>query len=171
MTKKVLFIIIITLLISIDVFAQLDIGSDANIDKNYRFYKTIVGFKTDHSEYTEIAIEYLEKLLIKKGWTIYNGTQPEYDLVTAPMFKKHKNFSNTGYSYLTMNLYFFKNPKTGNKDSVIDAFVAKRISSNNLREEIKIMCYEIIKKIPSASNNNQDVGFVPAQDDFTPIKN
>lgn len=127
----------------------VDLESDAIVDHEYSFYKTTVAFKSDDSEFTTIALRCLEPLLIKKGWTIVDGSTTHYDLVTMPLFKEHNNFNGTGYSYLTMNLYFFKNPDTGNDKPVIDAFVAKQIKSNDIKREIQEMCVAIAKKLPN----------------------
>lgn len=119
-----------------------DIMSDAKIDPTFQFVSTKVFIADDGNLDSRIAYSHLVPLLRQKGYQ-FVLLKNEADLAA---WAGIKNQADKGY--ITMNLYFLR---ANSNETIIDAFAAKKIDRIDQSELIKILCYEIVKKLPNPS--------------------
>ena len=153
MRKFVLSFFCLTFLSIFSPFLAIsfDLQSDAKIDPGYQFVDTKI-YLTSGDEPTEnetdIANKFLAPLLAKKGFNIAPSPE-EADVVGWAGIKFQTQFADAPYA--TMNFYVFKSSpgSVHSKDTVIDAFAAKRMTRFDIGGAIRDLCYEIAKQFPN----------------------
>ena len=118
----------------------LELQSDAKIAPGYSFVSTKVFIADDGNLDSLIAYSHLIPLLQQKGYE-FVLMKADADLAC---WAGIKNQATAGY--MTLNLYCFQ---ANSQQLIVDAFAAKRIDRYDQAELIKILSYEVAKRLPN----------------------